>query len=78
VLNFHSSDTDYYEEWGEDIRDDGGWVVAINMPEQTQYDFRRSHIDRYITLMESANWRTYQPHDFFQSIDNAMLRLNGG
>lgn len=76
VLNFHSSDTDYYEEWSEDIRDEGGWIASVNMPEQTQYDFRRSHIDHYIRLMESLNWRTFQPQDFFQSIDNKMLRLH--
>jgi hypothetical protein len=75
VLNFHSSDTDYYEEWLEDIKDEGGWIAGINMPEQTQYDFHRSHIDHYVTLLESPNWRTFQPHDFFQSIDNKMLRL---
>ncbi len=76
VLNFHSSDTDYYEEWSEDIRDNGGWIAAINMPEQTQYDFRRSHIDHYIKLLDSPNWRTFQPQDFFQSIDNKMLRIS--
>ena len=76
VLNFHSSDTDYYEEWSEDIKDDGGWIAAINMPEQTQYDFRKSHIDHYITLFDSPNWRTFQPHDFFQLIDNKMLKIN--
>ena len=75
VLNFHSSDDDYYEEWMEDIKDEGGWIVSVNMPQQTQYDFNRSHIDRYIYLMESENWRTFQPQHFFQSIDNAMLRL---
>ncbi len=75
VLNFHSSDTDYYEEWSEDIKDEGGWIAAVNMPEQTQYDFHRSHIDRYIKPLESPNWRTFQPQDFFQSIDNKMLRL---
>ena len=76
VLNFHSSDTDYYEEWSEDIKDDGGWIVAVNMPEQTQYDFRKSHIDHYVTLLDSPNWRTFQPHDFFQLIDNKMLKIN--
>ena len=76
VLNFHSSDTDYYEEWLEDIKDEGGWVVAVNMPEQTQYDFTRSRITRYVKLFDSPNWRTFQPHDFFQLIDNTMLRLH--
>ena len=78
VLNFHSSDADYYEEWYEDIKEEGGWIVSINMPQQTQYDFQRSHIDRYIRLLENANWRTFQPQHFFQLIDNRMLRLNAG
>ena len=78
VLNFHSSDRDYYEEWYEDIKDEGGWIVALNMPEQTRYDFERSHIDSYIKLMENANWRTLQPQHLFQLIDNQMLRLGEG
>lgn len=76
VMNFHSSDADYYEEWIEDIQDNGGWIVAVNMPEQTQYDFQRSHIDRYVKLLEYPNWRTYQPQHFFQMVDNHMLRLD--
>ncbi len=75
VLNFHSSDREYYEEWIEDIKDDGGWIVSINMPEQTQYDFHKSKIDRYVTFMEEPNWRTYKPDLFFQVVDNRMLRL---
>lgn len=75
VLNFHSDDTDYYDEWYDDIKDRGGWIVALNMPEATQYDFIKSHIDRYIRFMESDNWRTFQPQDLFQLIDNKMLRL---
>jgi hypothetical protein len=76
VLNFHSGDDDYYEEWYEDIKEGGGWIVAVNMPEQTTYDFKRSHLDRIIKLMEVPNWRTYQPDHFFQVVDNQMLRLD--
>ncbi|XZF15362.1 hypothetical protein ACTHGU_04430 [Chitinophagaceae bacterium MMS25-I14] len=75
VLNFHSGDKDYYEEWSEDIRDMGGWIIAVNMPEQTQYDFRKSHIDWYIHLREYPGWRTFQPMHFFQLADNDMLRM---
>jgi hypothetical protein len=78
VLNFHSGDIDYYEEWYDDIKDEGGWIVAVNMPAQTRYDFVRSHIDRYVHLIENNNWRTYKPNDFFQMVDNGMLRLNAG
>jgi len=75
VLNFHSSDADYYEEWYDDIKDDGGWIVCLNMPEQTQYDFQRSHIDRYVRLLQNPAWRTFQPSHLFHAIDNSMLRL---
>jgi len=75
VLNFHSSDTEYYEEWYEDIKENGGWIVALNMPEHTKYDFKRSHIDRYVYCLEQDNWRTFQPGLLFQVIDNQLLRL---
>ncbi len=74
VLNFHSSDTCYYEEWNEDIKEEGGWIAAINMPEQTKYDFLGSHINRYVTMVETPNWRTFRPQDFFQLVDNKILR----
>jgi hypothetical protein len=78
VLNFHSSDREYYEEWSDDIKDDGGWIVALNMPEQTKYDFEKSHIDWYVKLMENVNWRTFQPQHVFQLVDTQMLRLGEG
>ncbi|MBS1616171.1 MAG: hypothetical protein JST06_08660 [Bacteroidetes bacterium] len=77
VLNFHSSDTEYYEEWYEDIKDAGGWIVAVNMPQHTQYDFRQLKIDRLIRMHEYGNWRTFQPQHFFQLVDSHMLRIAG-
>lgn len=76
VLNFHSSDADYYEEWQGDVAEYGGWVVAINMPEATQYDFLKMHLEYYVHLMDIPNWRTFQPIDFFNLVDNKMLYLD--
>ncbi len=75
VLNFHSSDREYYEEWYEDVKDEGGWIVSLNMPEQTQYDFHQSKIDRFVFFLENPNWRTYQPDVLFNWVDNKLLRL---
>ena len=75
VLNFHSSDTDYYDEWQSDIDEYGGWITAVNMPSATQYDFKQMQLMRYIALMEIPNWRTFQPMDFFNLVDNQMMRL---
>lgn len=74
VLNFHSSDDCYYEEWHEDITDSGGWVVVLNMPEQTQYDFKRARINRYLELIDYPNWRTLQPQHLFHAIDNYLIK----
>ena len=70
VLNFHSSDSEYYKELYEETMEENGWVVCLDMPEQSQYDFRRAHLDRYIELIELENWRTYKPFHLFKKIDS--------
>jgi hypothetical protein len=78
VLNFHSGDRDYYEEWFEEISDSHGWIVILNMPESTQYDFKKSKLDRYIELLELDNWRSYKPFHLFKKIDGEeQARLTG-
>ncbi len=74
VLNFHSSDDSYYEEWKEQLEDDHGWVVVINMPEQSKYDFKRGRLTNYIELLELPQWRTLKPDVIFQVIDNEMIK----
>lgn len=74
VLNFHSSDDSYYEEWFEDVTERGGWIVALNMPEQTQYDFRRARLDNYVGLINYPQWRTLKPDLLFTQIDNLLIR----
>ena len=69
VLNFHSGDRDYYEEWQEELQEHGGWLVCINMPEQTQYDFRRAKLDRYVDLIEQPDWRIYKPFHLFRLVE---------
>jgi hypothetical protein len=73
VLNFHSGDKDYYEEWYEECSERGGWIVCLNMPEQTQYDFRKAKLDRYIELIEMDNWRIYKPFHLFKKIDQLVM-----
>ncbi len=74
VLNFHSSDDSYYEEWYEDIREQGGWIVSLNMPEQTKYDFLKARLNNYIELLNFPPWRTLKPDVLFAQIDNLLLR----
>jgi len=77
VLNFHSGDKDYYEEWYEEVSDAEGWIVALNMPEATQYDFHKRKLNYFIELMEILEWRTYKPYHLFKKIDEQITnRLN--
>ncbi len=69
VLNFHSGDKDYYEEWYEDVSEKGGWIIALNMPEQTQYDFLHKKLNYYIELLEISNWRIFKPQHIFEKLD---------
>ncbi len=77
ILNFHSSDDSYYEEWYEQLEDDGGWVAILNMPEQSLYDFKRARLTRYVHLMEFLPWRTLKPELVFQQVDNFILKTLG-
>ena len=74
VLNFHSGDKDYYIEWFEEATDENGWIVALNMPEATQQDFKKRKLNYFIELMQLGNWRAYKPEDLFTKINDEISR----
>nr|WP_262909638.1 hypothetical protein [Niabella pedocola] len=72
VLNFHSGDRDYYEELHEELSDAEGWIVCLNMPSQTQYDFKQAKLNQFIELMEIHNWRVYKPYHLYKKINDQL------
>jgi hypothetical protein len=74
VLNFHSSDDCYYQEWFEDVEDKSGWIAFLNMPPQSQHDFIKTRLTNYVELIEFLPWRTLKPEVLFNQLDNAFLR----
>ena len=77
VLNFHSSDREYYEEWFENVTDENGWIVCLNMPKATQQDFVKKKLNRLIELKNMPEWRRYRPDDLFNFIDKELsMRLD--
>lgn len=74
VLNFHSSEADYYEEWYENVSDENGWIICLNMPESSQHDFRKMKLQYYVELKEILDWRRYQPENLYQLIDNELKK----
>jgi len=74
ILNFHSDDDSYYEEWYDDIQDDGGWVILLNLPRQSGSEFLKAGIQRYVNLVDFPSWRTYTPANLFIKLDNMVLK----
>ncbi len=74
VLNFHSSDKEYYQEWYEELSDENGWAVILNMPTATQHDFKKKKLQYYIELMELIDWRVYKPYHLFKKIDEELTK----
>lgn len=75
VLNFHSGDKEYYMEWREEMYDEEGWAVIINMPESSQYEFKGKKLDRYISLLTLLEWRTYKPYHLFRKVELELAHL---
>jgi hypothetical protein len=74
VLNYHSSERDYYEDWFENVADEDGWIICLNMPEQSQYDFRKLKLNYYVELKDLPVWRKYKPELLFQLLDEEQKR----
>jgi hypothetical protein len=74
VLNFHSCDKEYYQEWYDEVSDENGWIVALNMPESTQQDFKKKKLHYFIELMSLPEWRVYKPYHLFRKIDDELMK----
>jgi hypothetical protein len=69
VLNFHSSDDCYYEEWTED--NENGWVALVNFHPHVKEELMDVGIDQYFILggeMDELDWRTYLPAQLFNKV----------
>lgn len=78
VLNFHSSDDCYYEEWLDDVEE--GWIAGINFRDHVLKEMSDTNIDYYITFggeFNDMDWRTNSPFQLLERIENVMgIRLN--
>jgi len=78
VLNFHTTDDCYYEEWFDDIED--GWVAMVNFHEHVSKEFQRIHLDHYFAMggeLDELEWRTFQPQHFYQKVAGLVQKRLG-
>lgn len=75
ILNFHSSDDSYYEEWFQDV--DDGWIAAINFQQHVLDEFRKANIDYYVNFggeLDEMEWRKFNPMQLYSSVQSVMSR----
>ncbi|MEN9522338.1 MAG: hypothetical protein RL065_715 [Bacteroidota bacterium] len=76
VLNFHYSDDCYYEEWYDDIKDNGGWIAGINFRNHVQTEQQKAGIKNYILFNdedEIIEWRKQKPYTFHKFIEEQLI-----
>lgn len=77
ILNFHGSDDCYYEEWNEDILDEGGWIAMVNFREHVIEAMREEQLHYYMNFNEhlnDMNWRKLKPINLYNVVDNLILK----
>ena len=77
VLNFHCSDDSYYEEWYDDIREEGGWIAAINFRDHVLSEMRQGRLHHYVnfgTGLNSLLWRKLQPAAIVNVVEEMIVK----
>lgn len=75
VLNFHGSDDSYYEEWWDDIKEEGGWVCIINAFDHVTTEMKRSRLQYYINFglqFNDVEWHNKLPEILYQDISSRL------
>ena len=75
VMNYHSGDDDYYQEWFDEIED--GWIAAINFREHVISEFTDARIDYYIAFggpLDTLEWRIFTPKQLFERINSLIVK----
>ncbi len=78
VMNLHSSDDCYYEEWFQEVED--GWIAAINFKEHVRQEFGSVNVDYYLNFggeLDTLHWRTLTPQQLFAQVSGVMGRRLG-
>jgi len=75
VLNFHADEDSYYEEWYNDIKDDGGWICLINTFDHVLLEMNKYRLGYYMHFgyaFNDVNWRGKKPSILIKEVENLM------
>ena len=75
VLNFHSSDDCYYEEWNEEIIEENGWIVMLGVMDHVEDELKTIGLQHYVHFGEGFNeldWRRLEPNSVLFAVQHIM------
>lgn len=77
VLNFHGDDDCYYEEWQEEVGEEGGWICLLNTLQHVEDELAETGLQHFVVFGEpfnDVNWRPQKPARLFQAVEAMMQR----
>ncbi len=80
VLNFHGSDECYYEEWYEDVVEDGGYICMLNLLQHVHVEMQKTGLDHYVQISSALQipaWRSYQPKALISVVERRAIKAIG-
>lgn len=80
VMNFHASDNCYYEEWSNDVTEEGGWIIGLNFRDHIISEMQGAELHYYVYLSEKFSnipWRKYQPAHLVTALDDMLMKRIG-
>lgn len=75
ILNLHADQTDYYDEWLEDVED--GWMAWVNVQPHVVDEMSQYGLDAYFVMggkLDVWNWRTKTPQKMYEGISEVVQR----
>lgn len=77
VMNFHASDDAYYEEWYEDVSEEGGWLSFVNVRDHVLDEMNQVRMHFYVNLGEAYNeifWQKKTPKHIVKEVEIIMSK----
>ena len=63
VLNFHASgEDDYYAEWAEELQEEGGWALLVNIRQHIVEELQDARLEHFLLFGVQYNDIIWQPH----------------
>jgi hypothetical protein len=78
VLNFHAGDSDYYEEWFDEVEE--GWIACVDFRPHVLDELRQYHLDYYLNVGGKLNdipWRRLSPVKLFAQVQKLLTKRLG-